>query len=681
MKTYYNSPAASSSACSSSYDPAYTYAASSSSSSSSSYATFTSSASSSSSAATSSESIATGSSYSDWFGCPDCIVTLTEVVQNCAGSVFSTITTFTDGYVFQGLYGALKENIAEYSGWYGVVALDVDTVQQVSGLALTQLGLITSGTALATTATSYLLANYTQDQTYKSCQKMLNVASTVSTAITVRFFAVEALANFGGTSKFIANQVGSMAGGILGGFAGIHLMGNEEPLFNPRSLMHCYTVKCIQCLIGGAVVDNIRPEMSPLTTFLTDQITGSLIYNAVDITNFVHDYTSGQAFNQALPAQLSPNAVRNLAVGSLATRATGAIAAEAVERIAINDILIRGGAQLPMNMIQREIFKLVASQIQEVLSDSNISPDDFFKAELERQFRPIAEELIHLQENHLQLVELGLSPAIRLLINAMNIHMNRIETNPRINEAYRELNRANSRYISTFSFAHAMVGGARDAEQSRAQLVVEINGLKQEMTALVIEDMQSSLCDKILYKLTNNELDARSPLWGALYAKIQGLPTDEIRVIIEKHVRGVFTRNFEGVLQPVRTRVKDTLRSLINPRQPMEATTRPNENISNLLIQNLRALETQILGFPASSEEQAFVLEQVLDVHNPLLVQQMMIQGLKLDLEIEEVDTRQFYTIINNLLFNHYSGVLGSTAAEALRARVEFQIMNSTLAR
>jgi len=272
--------------------------------------------------------------------------------------VFSTINTFTAGYVFQGLYGALKENIVEYSGWYSVVVLDVDTCSQVSGLALSQLGLISSGTALASTAATYLLAHQGYHQESNSYAKVLNVASTISTAISVRFFAVDALTIFGGTSKFFANQVGSMAGGILGGYAGIRLMGSEEPLFNPRSLMHCYTVKCIQCFIGGGVIDTIRPEMGPLTNFLTDQITGSLIYNAVDITNFVHSYTAGQALNEALPAIPTPQGLQNIATGALTTRLTGAIATEAVQRIGVNAILIHGITQLPTNMIQRGLSAL-----------------------------------------------------------------------------------------------------------------------------------------------------------------------------------------------------------------------------------------------------------------------------------------------------------------------------------
>jgi len=106
-----------------------------------------------------------------------------------------------------------------------------------------------------------------------------------------------------------------------------------------------------------------------------------------------------------------------------------------------------------------------------------------------------------------------LSPAIRLLVNATNIHMNRLNATPGINALYQQLNHATSRYASTFSFAHTMVGGNRDAEETQAQLIMEINRLKIEITTMVFEEMQSGLCDKILYKLVNKEFNAESPLW------------------------------------------------------------------------------------------------------------------------------------------------------------------------
>jgi hypothetical protein len=95
-----------------------------------------------------------------------------------------------------------------------------------------------------------------------------------------------------------------IAGGVVGGFAGVKVAGSEEKLIDPQDLLRSYAFKSLTSKAANEVVGGVISNSKVLINFAQEQVVGCLAFNALDIKETVQKVEEGTVLDGILPAKI-----------------------------------------------------------------------------------------------------------------------------------------------------------------------------------------------------------------------------------------------------------------------------------------------------------------------------------------------------------------------------------------
>jgi len=359
-------------------------------------------------------------------------------VSRTVGSVYQRTTNCVVGNL---LIGSVKENIAECVGYYAAASIASPITAKITSAMLGKLGHL-AGWSIALSPCAAAIG-LTKDKSYTTMLKTAAVATAV--AIPLSQLLPDFLRELGTSiGSSVGSYAGLIVGGTLGGFAAIHLMGSAESLWNKEALPNCYVTKTAQCILGFLVLDMLRAPSSGVPRMILDQMVGSLLYNATDITRLVKSLMDRQALSDVLVSNISvKNLIPEDVARSVATDAINAALADAVVNKAKAKVYGAIDAKIQQavenqcgpllgewvfDFLKHELKKL--GQIPLVANQENYLVDL-----LKQQLKGCVDALLKQQEAHLGVLETTETFLLNVLIRSVNQYMQFVANHPGLPKA------------------------------------------------------------------------------------------------------------------------------------------------------------------------------------------------------------------------------------------------------
>lgn len=227
---------------------------------------------------------------------------LAKKTTETIGTTISITQKISQSKLGRYLVNSVKENAAEYLGWYMGKELTSAVVKNAGELAMRNIGLFVGYSMAALSATFTVVELHESTLNAASSAKISALmALTGLTAYALPTAMAEMGQQLGG---LVGAWIGDVTGGIFGGYAGMIMADTNEVFYSDKAPMNNYVAKSLQCILFYILQEQIRgPREGPID-FLFDQMKGVLVYHALAITNLIIAFRKGHVLDEFLPLDL-----------------------------------------------------------------------------------------------------------------------------------------------------------------------------------------------------------------------------------------------------------------------------------------------------------------------------------------------------------------------------------------
>lgn len=613
--------------------------------------------------------------------------------------------------------GAIKENIVEclgayaLSGYFREKAMEVSPALAKCFLSTKEIGSFLGEKVGATVlpVLGYIPAAFLGKKVYQVTNKsfanvsdfkrktMSLAAGLVVGVVANKLLIIPALTEAGGAmGRSLGGEMGEISGSMVGGFLAIKLLGSAEEFILGEKIEQTYAAKSFYCYLADKAFSldgNFSQHMensSFLTNFIFNQISGSLVFNSLDIKDTYQDMEEGVLLRGSLERDIGKRQRMEAAMWSFSEALAQKILSEVAsfsfdlaEKQLLQELEQSESFTEFREAMDQEVVKVLTQEIEEILQPEGSSLDHEKIGELSRKLKEnvrLRETLAPIAQRYgYELKEEELDSLLEFLGSKLSELAKEMVPGElfkeRLIQRFLEENCIGRFMVSsTADFIHKLITvpfeSATGAFEKTVDLmsIATVKGFNKYMDFMAEdEETVHRLQEQYLEKSEELEkLPENSPLQEDKELAFQGA-AQELNGMMKAKVSATIRTQMsaleeeiseEGVLEEdekeeIIEKMYQTAESLLDQKS--------RDSLVSRLVEKLQEEETAFMGFSVTSQEGEEKIKKILHMHlNHVLVLALsqVPQSLPSPEALEAREYIDFYKNINYLTLSHYSNSL-----------------------